>query len=157
MFKKIFLLKPVLLFVSTVMLMFLVPFTTHPFVYADSTVTCLTVNPKITPSRIAFPFNEILQISVSNGCGVDLPNAQLQIIDKVRCGSNPWVTDYTNSVNFAVNAGQTVTPWTITGVQTGCPSGENGPFQQWLHGDASSQIGGTTYTGSGDGYLNTGF
>lgn len=119
--------------------------------------TCLGVQPRISPSGDKLPFNEVLQIIVTNGCSETLSGTTLAVIDRIRCGTQPWVVDLRVSVGPQTLAPGGGMSWWITGVQTGCPSGETGgPWQQWLHGDASGtgESSGTVYTGAGDAYLN---
>lgn len=122
-----------------------------------ATATCLSVQPRITPSRDTLPFNEVLQITVTNGCGQTLSGTTLAVTDRIRCGSQPWVVDLSTSAGPQTLAPGGSMSWWITGLQTGCPSGEvGGPFQQWLHGDASGTGEGTgrLFTGAGDASLN---
>jgi hypothetical protein len=117
---------------------------------------CLQVKASITPSRNILPLTEILSVSVTNACGETVNGATLAITDHIRCGSGRWVIDLQTTVGPQVLAPDAVMAWWITGEQTGCPFGENGPFQQWLYGQASGTGASTgdLDSGQGNAYLN---
>ncbi len=110
---------------------------------------CLQIKASIIPSRNILPLTEILSVSVTNACGEMVNDTTLTITDHIRCGSGRWVIDLQTTVGPQVLTPKSVMAWWITGEQTGCPFGENGPFAQWLHGQASG-------TGASTGNLDTG-
>jgi hypothetical protein len=117
---------------------------------------CLAVTVRITPDRGTLPFTEVLAATVTNDCGETVNATTLTLTDRIRCGSGPWVIDLQTAAGPKTLAPGGALSWWITGEQTGCPSGENGPFSQWLHGQASGTGASTGNQDSGqaDAFLN---